>query len=387
MPLYIPGPLNGDPYAQVFKGKIRHDFTMDNKTVTQPGGQKKSYDLAKGIKDLDDLLGELGSLTSVRRQGATESINISKKDENANFTTTNELQIDVKKQYVAESSCIPNGHIFKSEQGDFETSEKRNKPSLPGRTSSFQAVTRHQRGSGSIQRSLSEGNTDEKDEINHSIDSTDGIIPVATHVSVAYHESSLHPNVFGRDEVFDAGALSPTVSDLLHELNESPLSSENMKKSYAIRRNKNTSLKYDNEDSISGNSSDGRSSPKGVVAAYAKQFDELRTSPYPLKTAVGVPMPGLVQGVDYEDKISQFNYRSLAPGQSSPRTERLYLSRSPPKKIEYDHTEPEEIYPYSSGSGSYESDKIFIPAYADRPVEYYLEEKRQQGKKCFVLFL
>ena len=380
MPRHYPGPINGNPYAIVDrtlfgnKTHVHARKTQDTKMSSTANG-RQSFDISKGIKDLDGLLSELGYLSASCKRDTITSVdqnsNITQQDENANITT--DLPIitigtpDVSKSSnnsqkisrdVAEST--QNGHAV-------TVSEVRVKPRLPPRTSSFGAVSRH--SGNSLRRAYSDASEDGRSSISSS---------ASLHAPVNRNQS------IGSDDVFSSeGPVSPTVSEMLNELAKSPLSPENARRFWQNRRPTNLSTNYENvNDSPTSELDPEGEFRQGRVKDHVRQFNRILSSPDPSKVGTGVPMPGLVLGINYEDKISKYNARSLAPGQCGPTPDKLLLAGSPPKRIVYEHelsgpkmgpimeTEPTET--------------LFIPSYADRPAAYYLERAKaqQQLQEC-----
>lgn len=382
MPRHYPGPINGNPYAIVDrtlfgnKNHVHARKTQDTK-MSSTANSRQSFDISKGIKDLDGLLSELGYLSaSCKRDTITtvdQNSNITQQDENANIQTdlpkitigTPEISKSTNNSQritrdVAEST--PNGYAV-------TVSEVRVKPRLPPRTSSFGAVSRH--SGNSLRRAYSDASEDGRSSCS----------------SASLHAPVVRNQSVGSDDVFSSeGPVSPTVTEMLNELAKSPLSPENARRFWQNRRPTNLSTNYENvSDSPNSEPDPEGEFRQGRVKDHVRQFNRILSSPDPSKVGTGVPMPGLVLGINYEDKISKYNARSLAPGQCGPTPDKLLLAGSPPKRIVYEHelsgprmgpimeTEPAET--------------LFIPSYADRPAAYYLErakvqQQQQELQKC-----
>eukprot|EP00795_Rhopilema_esculentum_P013722 gene13722-4642_t len=318
-------------------------------STTAPGRQ--SSDVSRGIKDLDNLLSELGHLSATcKREKFVD------KDENSNFTRNPNVANVLPTIHVVSSENLnakTNGTVepYRVIQNQIET-ETRVKPRLPPRTSSVGAVDRH--AGGTLRRTVSDATTEE---------------------SRVLHAPVIRNQSIGSDDVFNSdGPVSPAISEMLDELAKSPLSPENARRFWHSRRPTNLSTKYDNvsESSFSETDEESGEFRQGRVKDHVRQFNRILSSPDPSKVGTGVPMPGLVQGINYEDKISKYNSRSLAPGQCGPAPDRLYIAGSPPKKIVYDH---------QVQVGNPDAPQVFIPAYADRPAAYYLERARAEHEQ------
>ena len=319
------------------------------------GGGRKSFDVAKGIKDLDNLLNELGYLSATCKRDT-----IAGKDINSNFSQNPSATLPTINVVNSEAIKYHQNSNGFDEHGGFDerscpqvSTEARVKPRLPPRTSSVGAVDRHH--GGTLQRAWSDAteNTRSKD------------LALVLHPPVVRHQSLGSDDVFSSDE-----PISPAISEMLDELAKSPLSPENARRFWRTRRPTNLSTKYENvsESSYSEADDDSGEFRQGRVKDHVRQFNRILSNPDPTKVGTGVPMPGLVQGINCEDKISKFNYRSLAPGQCGPAPDKLYMAGSPPKRIVYD--------PQLTRDQVVEAETLFIPSYADRPAAYYLERAR-----------
>lgn len=358
MPRHFPGPINGNPYAvvdrRVFGKSLTHDSLTSHANMSSVG-RNKSYDVTKGIKDLDNLLNELGYLSATcKRETALE------KDVNSNFSPNSVAALPTINVVNSELvKCDQNSNVLDVSDGFDKrrvpqvATQARVKPHLPPRTSSVGAVDRHQ--GGTIQRAFSDAT--ENSRFKNSMPT---IYP-----PVIRHQSLGSDDVFASDE-----PVSPAVSEILDELAKSPLSPDNARRFWQTRRPTNLSTKYENvsESSYSEAEEDSGEFRQGRVKEHVRQFNRILSNPDPTKVGTGVPMPGLVHGINCEDKISKFNYRSLAPGQCGPTPDKLYIAGSPPKKIVYD--------PQPTMNEVIETDVLFIPSYADRPAAYYLERAR-----------
>jgi len=360
VPRHFPGPINGNPYAvvdrRIFgKSHTLQSTTPDSKMSSSSGG-RKSFDVTKGIKDLDNLLSELGYLSETCKRDM-----MTQKDVNSNFSQTSSARlptINVVSLEATKSDKISTG--YDKEDGHDRQNfpqiviEARTKPRLPPRTSSVGAVDRHH--GGTLQRAFSDAAAKSTRSSNFS----------PLHPPVVRYQSQGSDDVFTSDE-----PVSPAISEMLNELANSPLSPENARRFWHTRRPTNLSTKYENvsESSYSEADEDSGEFRQGRVKDHVRQFNRILSSPDPTKVGTGVPMPGLVQGINFEDKISKFNSRSLAPGQCGPTPDKIYLAGSPPKKIWYDTQPP---------SDQSVEETIFIPSYADRPAAYYLERARAE---------
>lgn len=357
VPRHFPGPINGNPYALVDRKVFTKNYTPNSGHKMMSGGSGKSTDVTKGIKDLDNLLNELGYLSaSCKGDVAVE------KDANSNviheapsaLPTINVINSEISKCNQS-SNAIDENDGFDEQYSAQIMKETRVKPHLPPRTSSVGAVDRHQ--GMSLHRAFS-------DATDHPRYSSPSSVP---HTPVTRHQSLGSDDVFSSDE-----PISPAVSEMLDELAKSPLSPDNARRFWQRRRPTNLSTRYENvsessypeTDEVSGEFRQGR------VKDHVRQFNRILTSPDPTRVGTGIPMPGLVQGINCEEKISRFNYRSLAPGQCGPHADKLYLAGSPPKRILYD--------PQSTKNPIANAEVLFIPSYADRPAAYYLDRAKAE---------
>ena len=358
MPRHFPGPINGNPYAVVdrslFSKSHSQNSTNSNAKMSSSVGGRKSFDVTKGIKDLDNLLNELGYLSATcKRETAAD------KDVNSNFSQNSSARLPTINVVNLETIKHDKNPIGHDEEDGFDGQtvpqtviKTRVKPRLPPRTSSVGAVDRHH--GGTLQRAFSDATDHTRSNFSSS----------PLHPPVARHQSLGSDDVFSSDE-----PVSPAISEMLDELAKSPLSPENARRFWQTKRPTNLSTKYENvsESSYSEADDDSGEFRQGRVKDHVRQFNRILSNPDPTKVGTGVPMPGLVQGINCEDKISKFNYRSLAPGQCGPTPDKIYIAGSPPKKIMYD--------PQPTRNELVE-ETLFIPSYADRPAAYYLERAR-----------
>ena len=358
MPKHFPGPINGNPYAVVDrrlfgKSHSQHSTNSSSKMSSSAGGQK-SFDVTKGIKDLDNLLNELGYLSATcKRESASD------KDVNSNFSQNSSGNLPKINITSLDTIKHDKSSITYNEEDEFDgqnlpqiAADTRVKPRLPPRTSSVGAVDRHH--GVKLQRAFSDATASTR----------------SSDISPPHHPPVLRNQSLGSDDVFSSDEpVSPAISEMLDELAKSPLSPENARHFWQTKRPTNLSTKYENVSESSYSEADEESGEfrQGRVKDHVRQFNKILSSPDPTKVGTGVPMPGLVQGINCEDKISKFNYRSLAPGQCGPTPDKIYMAGSPPKKIFYD-PQPARHQPVE--------ETLFIPSYADRPAAYYLERAR-----------
>eukprot|EP00794_Sanderia_malayensis_P017358 gene17358-19092_t len=390
-PNHIPGPINGNPYALVDRtlfSKTKSNRNNNKSKMMHQSQSPKSFDLSKGINDLDNLLSDLGFLTSSCKNETSKSTmmnrdenhNIQHDGNNENKTASHQTTITSKLptiNVVGTEAITKSASVCYHEPSGRHEKEAPQKPSLPARTSSFGAVGRHHHNhrSGSLGRSDSSEN-------GYSLADSPG----NPHPKVYQSQSSESDDVFRVD-----GPVSPTVAEMLNELSQSPLSTES--NYWRNKRTRHFTTKYDNDSESAASelscdktaNADGAGGDgefyQGRVRDHVKQFNRILSAPDPSKVGTGVPMPGLVQGIDFEEKISKFNYRSLAPGQCGPVPERLYMAGGPPKKIIYEADEEEHVPVEATVNETKADEALFIPCYADRPAAYYLNEHEKAKKR------
>ena len=177
---------------------------------------------------------------------------------------------------------------------------------------------------------------------------------------------------FAADEVFTSNVSPVNVSELLFELDTSPLNSwSNVNtKQKAWKSNLST---YDN-DSISGTESvsgsefdtleDGKNSEEGImviqpgiVARYVESLSKtlFKEEQNEYNRKMGVPLPGLASPKLVEEKVTAFNSRSVARGYCSPVIDQMYHSQGRAAKINYQINKKEATdgMKYNSKQGIY----------------------------------
>ena len=286
---YVAGPINGNPYAQIdhaLKARIRSKSDSFS---------KKPYDLAKGIEDLDGLLGDLGYTTEIPDVNQNTQILITKPNEQ-------EVQAVIHMKPEINNNLVE-GTSDNSEVAAYSLMQTNHDTNTPGL--------------------VMEGHISVAPEL---------LLQTSPQGDLLQAPSSQRSS--GSDDVFQGEIScekSPTINDLYFDLTQSHVEADNKKilrKNLSTTRYDNVSYGSNSDESLHRNDSIENTIEiqPGTVATHVDSLSKCLfvqdDSNYNAK--MGVPCPGLLPAEVVEEKVAKFNMRSQAPGQTAPQLTQVY---------------------------------------------------------------